>query len=115
MTLSRRLAKLERTVADIEERERLANCICIEVQVAMVGHAHEFEAKMSRICPVHGIRRMNKLIVVGTVAPEHYPESAKEQIRKEAAALDEVIEKYYARLAAAEASPASPEYKVQEP
>ena len=32
----------------MEERKRLASCICLEVQTAIPGRAHEFEAEMNR-------------------------------------------------------------------
>jgi hypothetical protein len=53
MSLRRRLAKSERNVADIEERKRLASCICLEVQTAIPGRAHEFEAEMNRAFQNH--------------------------------------------------------------
>jgi hypothetical protein len=47
MSLRRRLAKVDRTLADIEKRQQLADCICKENTVA-ISDAKEFEAELQQ-------------------------------------------------------------------
>jgi hypothetical protein len=104
MTLGKRVAKVEQKLADMEEQDRLADCICLHFTVILVGMAHEFEEQMNKMCPVHGIRRVGRIMPIKTVAPESYSESEKEDIRKLNEEVDQVLERYYARVAAFEAN-----------
>jgi len=104
MTLAKRVAKVEQKLADKEEQDRLADCICVHLAVISIGMTHEFEEKMNRMCPVHGIRRAGKIIAVKYGTPESYSDSEKEEIRKLNEEVDQVLERYDARVAAFEAN-----------
>ncbi len=59
--LRRRLARVERTLANIAKREEMADCICQEMTVVMPDQPEKFEAEMNRTCPVHGFRRLEAI------------------------------------------------------
>ena len=101
MSLRRRVRKVEQRLADIEEQNQMANCSCQEVMVAYLGRLDEFEELVNQPCQVHGMRQAGRLICLGTAAPESYSESDKELIRRANAEMEEVVDAYYARLAAA--------------
>ena len=67
--LSRRLAKVEKAVAEEAERERFANCNCKLMAkpspptIVYSIHPEEFETEMNQTCPVHGFRRLKHIIV----------------------------------------------------
>ena len=104
MTLGKRVAKVEQKLADREEQDRLADCICLHIQSIHVGLTHEFEQQMNRKCPVHGIRRGGHMFVCKTKALESFSESEKELIRKLNEEVDLVLARYYARVADFEAN-----------
>jgi hypothetical protein len=60
-SLSKRLAKVERELAERVRRKELAHCVCGGAIRAALPE--EFEAEMSRTCPVHGLRRAGILII----------------------------------------------------
>ncbi len=90
--LSRRLAKLERTLADRRWRAKTRNrvCNCQDETTAHPWHPQEFEKEMNLPCPAHGFRRLGKITRFilfnedGTVKP--HPQ------------LDPLIASYLARL-----------------
>ena len=53
--LEKRLAQVERKLADIQTEIALANCICKGVTI--VWSNEEFEAEKNRRCPAHGNRQ----------------------------------------------------------
>ena len=107
MNLRRRSAKVEQTLAELEKGKRLANCICGGMAVVIPGQPQEFEAKMNQNCPAHGIFRFARIMRVAFVGTASTPESEKERIRKEKAEVEELVERYYARVAAEADSPSS--------
>ena len=87
-SLRKRLAKVERKMADIVRREELANCNCkqsSDFTVLSDDGAEEFEAEMNLPCPAHGFRRLGRIMHVA-VEDESCPRS------------DELIATYEARL-----------------
>jgi hypothetical protein len=64
-SLSKRVAKVERKLAERVRRKELAHCVCGGVITAALPE--EFEAKMSRTCPVHGLRRVAILVIIDII------------------------------------------------
>lgn len=90
--LRKRLARVERTLANIAKGEELANCICLDSRSLTVAWPHqpeEFEAEMNRTCPVHGFRRLGMIVQVRSVHGDGTVE--------ESAKLDQLLEIYEAR------------------
>ena len=100
MILRKRLAKVERRLAEITTRKHLANCTCSKdaLIVAMPGQAKQFETEMNRTCPVHGLRRLDKIMCLRFVVSESAPESEKELVRQENDEIDQLLQIYRARL-----------------
>lgn len=92
-SLRKRLAKVERDLADRARREEYANCNCREMTHAMPGEEEEFEAEMNLPCPSHGFRRLGRIMRIVFVNPDRTPEPSP---------LDELIATYEARLAQAD-------------
>jgi hypothetical protein len=95
MNLSKRLAKLEQTLANLNRRQRSVACICTKAILATSGQATEFETEMNRICPVHGFRRL------GTICC-YFFSTDDELERQDDAELKRLVDLYDARLVAAE-------------
>jgi hypothetical protein len=110
MSLRRRVRKVEQRLADTEEQNQMANCSCPEVMIANAGRLEKFEEVVNQPCQVHGMRQAGRILCVPQMALESYSESDKELIRQANAELDEVLDGYFARLAAAaEADSSSPD------
>jgi hypothetical protein len=62
---------------------------------------------MNQTYPVHGIRRLGKIVYPHYVTTESSSEAGKEHCQKINVEVDEVVERYFARLDAAEADPSS--------
>ncbi len=109
--LRKRLAKVERQLADHARREGLANCTCSAVTLAIPGREREFEAEMNLPCPAHGLRRLGKIICLRPVGPEKEPWKGEEftprqdpmspetWIPKDHGEIDRLLDLYDARLA----------------
>ena len=78
--------------------------------------AEEFEAEMNQSCPVHGVRRLGRILHVSAVVPrsveqedtsQYYPEGEMVCIMRDDAELELVLQRYYAALDAAEEDPSS--------
>jgi hypothetical protein len=91
--LEKRLAQVEKKLAEIANQEALADCICIKgpMRIPMA----ELEAEMNRPCPRHGLRRMGHIINAVIVSSDR---TLTEESRKRS----ELIEAYERRLAQAE-------------
>ena len=98
-SLQKRLAKVDRRLADIARREELANCNCRRITVAVAGRAEEFEAETNVPCPAHGLRRLGAIVCAVALESENDEESVKERMRQENSELDRVLVIYEARLA----------------
>jgi DNA-directed RNA polymerase subunit RPC12/RpoP len=66
--LQRRLAKVEKVLAETAEEEKPANCICIPCgkrfnTIAFSNKPKEFEADMNLRCPAHGFRSLGHVMV----------------------------------------------------
>lgn len=72
-SLRKRMAKLERNVADIAHREKLVNCNCQELTIAQDHQPEEFEREMNLPCPSHGLRRLGKIIHIVSVSAPSTP------------------------------------------
>jgi hypothetical protein len=62
----KRLEKLEQQLAEIKRRESPAKCNCKSFTLAASSEAASsdyFEAEMNKTCPVHGFRRLGKILV----------------------------------------------------
>jgi hypothetical protein len=69
--LRKRLAKLEQEQADKAKREELANCNCPELKTG--GYTAfcpaGFREEMNTMCPVHGLRRFGKIVIMDFIEP----------------------------------------------
>jgi hypothetical protein len=61
MSLRTRLVRVEKKVADREERKRLANCTCHASTSVSPLTIREFEADMNLPCPAHGVRQLGRI------------------------------------------------------
>ena len=89
----RRLARVEKALAETAEQEQLADCICLPSPkrfgtIAFSNKPEEFEAEMNQTCPVHGFRSLGHIMVFRVVAPGQKDETCR---------LDELVEEYHAR------------------
>jgi hypothetical protein len=91
-SLRRRLAKVERELVDSARQEKLTNCICLANIIAVSTDPEQFEAEMNRPCPVHGFRRLGKIIAVNLRCTDGSE-------REEVARLGQLIETYKLGLA----------------
>lgn len=95
--LDRRLAKVERLVADRARREKLANCNCCPHDPERIGNiflvsdARRFEAEMNLTCPAHGFRCLGEIMVL-------LRQKAGGTIAEESVRLTEVVDEYKRRL-----------------
>jgi len=60
--LRKRLAHLERRLAEKARREKLTHCNCESVTIFMGASSEEFEAAMNLPCPAHGFRHLGKIV-----------------------------------------------------
>lgn len=95
-SLSHRLEMVEQELAAIEEKERLANCICGSIVTIGRGMEAEFREEMSRPCPVHGFREL-WIIQVEDVEPARDFSSPARVI--ENPEVNVLLEEYERRLA----------------
>jgi hypothetical protein len=70
----RRLAKVERALAETAEQEKLGDCICIPygarlITIAFSNKPEAFEADMKQKCPAHGFRSLGQIMVFRVVGP----------------------------------------------
>jgi hypothetical protein len=72
MSLNRRLAKIEKTLADRRKIEELASCICGGVAIIGLceGDEEEFEIEKNLPCPIHRIRQYDRVITFRLVDPD---------------------------------------------
>jgi hypothetical protein len=78
-SFSRRLAKLERQLADRAWRAKLVNCNCGQVIVFDDLKPEKFEAEKNKPCPAHGVRRLGMIVRI-----EHMGRpQTKEQLRED--------------------------------
>ena len=89
-SLQKRTAKLEQQAVERARREKLADCICRELTGAF--SVEKFEAEMNRECPVHGFRRLGRIIAVTYVNKDS-------TFADESTKLDRLVEAYNLRLA----------------
>jgi hypothetical protein len=61
-SLERRLAKLERQLADRAWRAKPVNCNCRQATISDSRKPEEFEAEKNKPCPAHGIRRLGMIV-----------------------------------------------------
>jgi hypothetical protein len=69
-SLRKRLDKLEQEQADRARREELADCNCPELKSAVSFLAvcpRKFEEEINTTCPVHGLRRFGKIVIMDFV------------------------------------------------
>jgi hypothetical protein len=94
--LNTRLAKVEEQVAHLARRQKLANCNCYPDPLGMgmlvVKDAEEFKTEMNLSCPVHGFRRLGKLMVVRTAG-------LKGELLEAAVRCEELVAEYKRGLA----------------
>jgi hypothetical protein len=91
--LRRRLAKVEKALAETAEQEKMAGCICIPrrgrfTTIAFSNKPEEFEAEMNQKCPAHGFRSLGHIVVFRVVGPGEEDERCK---------LDDLLDEYRAR------------------
>jgi hypothetical protein len=94
-SLEKRLARVEQTLADMPEQEKAASCNCYPRPkfgpwiVALTAEGFEAEANLP--CPVHGFRRLGKLLI-----PRIF--GAKGALAESYARRDEAVKAYSRRL-----------------
>lgn len=101
--LRTRLAKVEGQVADKAIREKMANCNCFprgEKLPSTFRDTEEFEAAANLPCPVHGVRRLGKLMRIEVVNMDLTP-------TEESAKLIQAMNEYELRIS--QLPPPSPE------
>jgi hypothetical protein len=89
--LRRRLAKVEKTLAETAEEEKLANCICkvgrkSGATIARSDEPEKFEAEMNQKCPVHGFCYLGSIVAIKIT------DEPDERFR-----LDDLLDEYRAR------------------
>jgi hypothetical protein len=104
--LRKRLAKVEKHLADRARHAELANCVCREMTTAWTHE--EFEAEMNQTCPVHGFRRLGIIHSISFVNPDR-------TLTEDSLKLEQVIETYKLRLAQHSQSGIETEHDSQEP
>ena len=67
--LESRLAKIEQILAKEARRKELTACICVNGIMVGPGGEEKMEAEMNQTCPVHGERRLRRLIRTVIVDP----------------------------------------------
>ncbi len=92
--LRRRLAKVEKTLAETVEQEKLASCICkvgakCRPTIVRSDQPEEFEAEMNRKCPVHGFRHLDGPMIV--IRLTDLP-NERQRLR-----IDDLLDEYRAR------------------
>jgi len=92
LNLSRRLAAVEQRLAETARSERLDDCNCVISSLFAVKDEKEFEAQTNVACPVHGFRRLERLVVVRIVRTSR--SNTEESDR-----LEQVVDEYQRRLA----------------
>lgn len=104
--LYKRLAKLEQECAEIELHEKLRNCNCPEVKSAapffFAFGPEQFEADMNQTCPVHGFRRLGKILPIVFVEP------TDKTLVEDSVRLSQLINDYQLRLVKHSQSNAEP-------
>lgn len=87
------MAELEKAAAKLVKLERLKDCICKPKNgvLSFYSSPEEFEADGSRICPVHGFRRLGEFRINVFVNPDQT--YAEESIK-----LQELVDAYLLRL-----------------
>lgn len=63
MSLRKRLARVERALANTAKQKEQASCICRDITTADTHNPGEFEAEMNRPCPAHGVRQLGRIMV----------------------------------------------------
>jgi hypothetical protein len=97
----KRLEKLEEKLSDLIRQEELANCICLKL---LFAYSREmFLSEMNKTCPVHGLRRLRKIVLVRKgPKDESFP------------GLKEVVNEYRRRLAEVEEAEEEKEHGCEE-
>jgi hypothetical protein len=91
VNLSRRLAAVEQRLAETARRESLDDCNCVITPFFAVKDEKEFEAQTNVACPVHGFRRLERLVVVTILSTRRDTEKSDR--------LEQVVDEYQRRLA----------------
>ena len=94
-SLRKRMAEVERQTADIARREKLADCNCYprgKTGLNPFWSPEQFEAAANLPCPVHGFRRLGKIMIVKTVGRGVIRDEESEN------RLDQLVDRYYLRL-----------------
>ena len=68
--IARRITKIERQIEKAAGEIRAKDCNCFQHVCAISGKLSEFEAEMTKTCPVHGFRRLRPPIVILDVGPD---------------------------------------------
>jgi hypothetical protein len=89
--LIRRLATVEQRLAETARHESLADCTSVISPFFAVKDEKEFEAQANVACPVHGFRRLERLVVV-TIVRTSRP-------NREESRLEQVVDEYQRCLA----------------
>ena len=113
LTLSRRIARVERQMADRARAQKLANCNCFpkdpegNAMLNIVSDPERFEAEMNIPCPAHEFRNLGDIGCVIFINRDRTP-------TEESARLVKLVEIYKLRLS--QLLPPSPEleYDPQE-
>jgi hypothetical protein len=97
LSLRQRLAKVERVLAERKRKVDLADCRCGKPVITLAGQAKELEAELNGTCPTHGFLRVGTVIHLGAGELPEDPESVKEERRREAAEISQIIGQYNER------------------
>jgi hypothetical protein len=104
-SLQKRLAEVERQTAELARREKLAHCNCYPRGKTMpnpFGCPEQFEAAANLPCPVHGFRRLGRIMVVNIVSTTEGAVLEEKYVR-----LNRLVDEYELRVS--QLPPLSPE------
>lgn len=94
MSLRKRIARVERALAERKKELDLADCRCGKVVGAIPGQAKELAAKLNDTCPVHGFLRVFRIMTIRFPGGRSESESEKEERERKEAELQQVIDQY---------------------
>lgn len=92
-SLEKRLAKVEQELAEIEERQKQADCICGPFLVMNgPGTAAGLREAMDTPCPAHGFRELSIFHCISVEPSDSGPREIRDP------EVDALLEEYYRRL-----------------
>ena len=95
--LRRRLARVERALANVPKQENRGKCNCPVFTMANTMQPEKFEAEMNLKCPEHGFRNLGRIVLIEHIGRRGDPRVKEGQ-------LHNLVSEYRARERAARIS-----------